>query len=68
MNPDVIVTFNNQTASFKTQSRRVCEWLSQRYHITTESVTGHTEIRVHPNRVRHIVEELKAAGFDVSIS
>lgn len=65
MKPDVVVTFANQTALFKTQNRQVSEWLRQRYHINSENVTDDTEIRVHPNRTKRIVEELKTAGFNV---
>jgi hypothetical protein len=66
MKPDVIVTCADQTATFKTQNKRVCDWLCQRYHMTSESANGHTEIRVHPGLIKRIVEELKAAGFNVS--
>ncbi len=64
-NPDVIVTHANQTALFKMQNCRVSEWLRQHYPLTTGSVKGNTEIYVHPTRCRRIIEELKAAGFEV---
>jgi len=64
-NPDVIVTNVNQTALFKVQNHRASEWLRQHYHSTTGNIKGDTEIRVHPTRCKRIVEELKAAGFEV---
>jgi hypothetical protein len=65
MKPDVIVNGNGQTVLFKTQNKRVSEWLREHYHMTTENPNGHTEFRVHPTRCKRIVEELKAAGFNV---
>lgn len=65
--PDVIVTHVNQTVLFKVQNRRASEWLRKHYSSSTGSVKGDTEIRVHPTRCKRIIEELKAAGFDVSI-
>ncbi len=65
-NPDVIVTHTNQTARFKMQNRRASEWLRQHYTSTTGNVKGDTEIYVHPTRCKRIVEELKAAGFEVA--
>jgi hypothetical protein len=65
-NPDVIVTHANQTALLKTQNHRVSEWLRKHYHLSTENANGDTEIRVHPTRCKRIIEELKAAGFEVS--
>ena len=64
-NPDVIVTRADQTALFKMKNRTVSEWMREHYHFTTGNVKGNTEIRVHPTRCKRIVEELKAAGFDV---
>jgi hypothetical protein len=66
MKPDVIMTFTNQTALFKTQNYRVSEWLHRHCNLPAESVSGETEFQVHPARCRRIVEELKTAGFDVS--
>ena len=66
MKPDVIVTFANQTALFKSRNERASEWLHHHCHLPTESVSGDTEFQVHPNRCKRIVEELKAAGFNVS--
>lgn len=68
MKPDVIVTHASQTALFKTQNRRVCEWLREHYQLNAANANGHTEIRVHPSRYKHIIEELKAAGFEVAVS
>jgi hypothetical protein len=62
-NPDVIVSHADQTTVFKMQNRRVSEWLRKHFHSTTGSVKGDTQIYVHPTRCKHIVEELKAAGF-----
>ncbi len=64
--PDVIVTHTGQTALFKTQNRKSSEWLRQHYTLNTGSVKGDTEIRVHPTRCKRIIEELKAAGFEVA--
>jgi hypothetical protein len=33
--------------------------------LSGETVNGDTEIRVHPNQCSRIMEELKAAGFNV---
>lgn len=65
-NPDVIVTRANQTTLFKSQNRRVSEWLRGHYRMSTENATGDTEIYVHPSRCKRIIEELKAAGFQVA--
>ncbi len=65
-NPDVIVTHANLTALFKTQNPRVSEWLRKHYHLYTENANGDTEIRIHPTRCKRIIEELKAAGFEVA--
>jgi hypothetical protein len=67
-NPDVIVTHVNQTALFKSQNRRVSEWLRRHYRLSTQNVSGDTEIYVHPSRCKRVVEELKAAGFEVAAS
>ena len=66
-NPDVIVTHANQTALFKMQNRRVSEWLRRHYRLPTENTSGDTEIWVHPTRCKRIIEELKAAGFEVAV-
>ena len=63
--PDVIVAQANQTMLFKSQNRRVSEWLRRHYRLPTENVNGDTEIRVHPSRCKRITAELKAAGFTV---
>lgn len=65
-NPDVIITRADQTTLFKAQNRRASEWLRRHYHLATGGVKGDTEIQVHPTRCRRIVEELKAAGFEVA--
>lgn len=62
---DVIVRFTNQTVLFEPQNSRASEWLHRRCHLNTENVNGDTEIRVHPSQCRRIVDELKAAGFNV---
>ena len=66
-NPDVIVTRIDQTVLFKMQNRQASEWLRKHYHSTAGIVKGDTEIYVHPTRFKRIIEELKAAGFEVSI-
>jgi hypothetical protein len=65
-NPDVIVTHTNQTALFKMQNHAASEWLRQHYSVATGKITGHTEIYVHPSRCKRVIEELKAAGFEVA--
>jgi hypothetical protein len=67
VNPDVIVTRVDQTVLFKMQNRQASEWLRKHYHSTAGNVKGDTEIYVHPTRFKRIIEELKAAGFVVSI-
>ncbi len=67
-NPDVVVTQVNKTALFKMQNRQVSEWLRRHYRMSTENAKGDTEIRVHPSRCKRVIEELKAAGFDVAAS
>ena len=64
-NPDMVVTHTNQTTVFKTQNRKASQWLREHYSLTVGSGTGDTEIRVHPTRYKRIIEELKAAGFEV---
>lgn len=66
-NPDVIVTRIDQTVLFKMQNHQASEWLRKHYHSTAGIVKGDTEIYVHPTRFKRIIEELKAAGFEVSI-
>lgn len=63
--PDVIIIRADQTTLFKAQNRRVSEWLRGHYNLATGSVKGDTEIQVHPTRCKHIMEDLKAAGFEV---
>jgi hypothetical protein len=65
-NPDVIVTRANQTTLFKTQNRRVSEWLCHHYRLSSENASGDMEIRVHPSRCQRVIEELKTAGFKVA--
>jgi hypothetical protein len=67
-NPDIIVSRADQTTVFKMQNRTASEWLHKHYRLTTESVKGDTEFQVHPARCRRIIEELKAAGFEVAVS
>lgn len=66
--PDVIVTHVNQTALFKSQNRRVSEWLRRHYRLSTQNVSGDTEIHVHPSRCKRVIEEMKAAGFEIAAS
>jgi len=65
-NPDVIVTHANETMLFQAQNRFASEWLHRRCGLTADSVSGDTEIRVHPRRCQNIVAELRAAGFIVA--
>jgi hypothetical protein len=65
--PDVIVTHASQTTLFKMKNRKVSKWMRDHYHSNTGSVTGNTEIYVHPTRCKRIVEELKAAGFHIAV-
>jgi hypothetical protein len=65
-NPDVIVARTDQTALFKMKNRTVSKWMREHYHSSTGSVKGNTEIYVHPTRCKRIIEELKAAGFQVA--
>ena len=67
MEPDVIVTYANQTTLFRAQNKQASDWLRRRCHLTVENVSGDTEIRVHPSLIKRIIEELKAAGFEVSV-
>lgn len=65
-NPDVTVTRADQTALFKMKNRMASQWMREHYHFTTGSIKGDTEIRVHPTKCKRLVEELKAAGFQVT--
>jgi hypothetical protein len=67
-NPDMIVTHTNQTTVFKIQNRKASQWLREHYRWTVGSVTGDTEIRVHPTQYQRIIDELKAAAFEVLVS
>lgn len=67
MEPDVIVMYANQTTLFRAQNRRASEWLRRRCHLAVENASGDTEIRVHPSLIKRITEELKTAGFKVSV-
>ncbi|HEV2327433.1 MAG TPA: hypothetical protein VGY56_01445 [Verrucomicrobiae bacterium] len=53
---------------FQSQNRRTSEWLHRCYGSATEKASGHTEFRVHPSRSKRIIEEMKAAGFEVAAS
>ncbi|MGO8766855.1 MAG: hypothetical protein ACLQSR_17190 [Limisphaerales bacterium] len=66
--PDVIVTHANQTALFQPQNRPASEWLHSRCGLFADKISGDTEFQVHPNLRKRIIEELKAAGFEVSAS
>ena len=66
-NPDVIVSRADQTALFQMKNRTVSEWMRKHYSSATGKITGNTEIFVHPTRRKRIVEELKAAGFVVTV-
>jgi hypothetical protein len=66
-NPDVIVSRGDQTALFQMKNRTASEWMRKHYSSATGKITGHTEIYVHPTRCKRIVEELKAAGFQVAM-
>jgi hypothetical protein len=65
MKPDLIVSHINQTTLFKPQNLQVSRWLRQRFHLPSETDSGHTEFHVHPTQTKKIIEELKAAGFKV---
>jgi hypothetical protein len=67
MEPDVVVTYANQTTLFRAQNKRASDWLRRRCHLTVENASGDTEIRVHPNLIERIIKELKTAGFEVSV-
>jgi hypothetical protein len=67
-NPDIIVSRADQTTVFKMQNRTASEWLRRHYRMSTENAKGDTEFRVHPSRCKRVIEELKAAGFDVAAS
>jgi hypothetical protein len=64
--PDVVVIRRNQTTVFEPQNHRASIWLHHHCGLNTESISGDTEIRVHPERCPIIVGELKAAGFTVT--
>lgn len=66
MKPDVIVISRNQTVLFQPQNRSAAEWLHRRCGLATDSISGDTELRVHPRRCQSIVAEMKAAGFFVT--
>jgi hypothetical protein len=65
-NPDVIVSRADHTTLFKTQNRRVSEWLCHHYRLSLENAGGDMEMRVHPSRCKRVIEELKTAGFKVA--
>jgi hypothetical protein len=65
--PDVVVTHANQTAVFKTHSHRVAEWLRRNYWLSMDNADGCNEIHVHPTRCQGIIEQLRAAGFEIAI-
>lgn len=67
MKPDVIVKASQQTMLFEPQNRVVSEWLHRRCGLIAENISGDTEICVHPRKCQSIIEELKAAGFDVAM-
>ena len=66
MKPDVVVISSHQTLLFEPQNERASTWLRRRCNLVLENARGNTEIRVHPSRRKEIVEELKAAGFEVA--
>ncbi|MGH7249600.1 MAG: hypothetical protein ACREGC_01365 [Minisyncoccia bacterium] len=66
MKPDVVVIASQQTVLFQPQNRSASEWLHRRCGLTSDSISGDTEIRVHPRKCQNIITELKAAGFIVA--
>jgi hypothetical protein len=66
MKPDVVVKTTRETILFEPQNQRASDWLHQRCGFVGETVTGGTEFKVHPSRSKEMVEELKAAGFEVA--
>lgn len=67
-NADVVVIRSDESALFKMRNTTVSEWMRKHYHSATGSVKGNTEVYVHPTRCKHIIEELRAAGFGVVVS
>lgn len=65
MKPDVIVKTSDETMLFQPQNRLASEWLHRRCGLAADKISGDTKIQVHPSRRKRIVEELKAAGFEV---
>ena len=66
LNPDVIIIVGDQTMLFEPQNRRALEWLHERCGMSIEDNPKHNAVRVHPSLSQKIVDELKAAGFEVN--
>jgi len=63
LSPDVIVISGDQTVLFEPQNTRVAEWLRLRFGLDNLSVRD--RVRVHPDRNDAMMQQLKAAGFEV---
>ena len=63
LNPDVIVISGDQTLLFEPQNVRVAEWLRLRFGLDNLSVRD--RVRVHPACNETMLQQLKAAGFEV---
>lgn len=66
--PDVVVTISNETALFKTRSRKASEWLHHHCRSVSEHVMGDTEFYIHPIRSKEILDGMTKAGFAVQFS
>ena len=65
LNPDVIVISDDTSLLFEPQNLQSTDWLRRRFGLNSENLTIRGRIQVHPCQRRGILEELKAAGFEV---
>jgi hypothetical protein len=66
LNPDVIVTSDDQSLLFEPQNSRAFELLSRRCGSGIETSAAKECIRVHPVGSRKIISDLTKAGLNVT--
>jgi hypothetical protein len=63
--PDVIVISDDHVLLFEPQNWPATEWLHRRCGLSMDNAQVRDQIRVHPCQRLKIINDLKAAGFEV---
>ena len=64
--PDVVVISGDHVLLFEPQNWLATEWLHRRCGLSLDNARVRDQIRVHPCQREKIVDDLKAAGFEVA--